>query len=135
MDPLIWKHLPTELIRFIVLLSDPSLDVRIAFRLPSRKLCEARLWRMHYLLHSSREGLFYNVESRSLHILRIPGHHIVRRPVTLNVYDEWFTVLNQDEEEHVLEITRPDGSFQCLFSRAPFVTELPVLLIGSGIIP
>ena len=133
MDPLIWRHLPSELIRFIVLLSNPSIDVRVAFRLPSRKLCSARKWRLHYLLQSAREGLVYNVDSQSLHIFRIPGHHLIRRPVELNVYDEWMTILNHDEKEHTLEVNRPDGSMYTLFSSSPFVTELPVLLAGSGI--
>lgn len=133
MDPLIWKHLPSDLVRKIVLLSNPTIDVRVAFRLPSKKLCSARKWRLHYLLHSAREGLVYNIDSQSLHIFRIPGYHLIRRPVELNVYDEWMTILNQEEKEHVLEITHPDGRCNIMYSTAPFITELPVLLAGSGI--
>lgn len=131
MDPLIWKHLPSDLIRTIVLLSKPSIDVLVAFRLPPRKIHDARTRHLDNLLWGAREGLVYHMHTNSLHIFRIPGHHLVRRPVKLDMHDEWMTILNQDEKEHILEITQPDGKHYIVYSSASFVTELPLLLKDS----
>ena len=133
MDSNIWKNLPAELIRKIVHESCPTIDVQLAFKIKPKKLEEARSWRLWYLL-KSHDGLVYNLESQSLHIFRLAGHHIIRRPYVLNHIDKWMTVFNQEEAEHTLEITGPSGSYVALPANTEsYYTELRVLLRGSGL--
>lgn len=133
MDQKIWSNLPTDLIRKIIEASEPSIDVQLEFKIQPKKLDEARIWRLWYLL-KSHDGLVYNLESESLHIFRIPGCHVVRRPYRLNRMDGWMTVFNEEEHEHTLEVTNSDGSYvACPHHYEPFYTELRVLLRGSGI--
>ena len=132
MDSLIWRHLPIDLIHKIVLLSEPSIDVRLYFRIHPGKISEERAWRLWYLL-KSHDGLIYNLETKSLHILRIPGRHIIRRPVTFNRIDQWMTVFNETGEFHAVEAYYRNGDYLNTPSHVVFYTELRVLLKGSGI--
>lgn len=132
MDSLIWRNLPTELIRKIVLLSEPSIDTRLYFNIPPGKLNEGRCWRMWYLL-SSCDGLVYNLESRALHIFRYPGRHIIRRPVNVRRLDAWMTVFNEYEHSHTHETYYSNGDYVFTSSTDAFYTEMRVLLKGSGI--
>ncbi len=133
MDPKLWKNLPIELIRKIIEASDPMIDTRLAFKIQPKKLSEARTWRLWYLL-KSHDGLVYNLETESLHIFRIPGHHIIRRPLELSYIDKWMTCFNEDAKDHVVETTYPDGRFVVEPNHhEPFYTELRVLLRGSGV--
>lgn len=133
MDPKIWKNLPTELIRKIIEESEPTIDVQLCFKIPPKKIPEARAWRLWYLL-KSHDGLVYNLESKSLHIFRIPGHHIVRRPYELSYMDNLMTCFNENAHDHEVEMTCPDGSYIVEPNHhEPFYTELKVLLRGSGL--
>jgi len=125
LDPIIWKRLPCELTRKIILLSKPSIDTRLYFNIPPGKIDEDRLWRLWYLL-KSHDGLVYCMDSRSLHIFRMPGHHLIRRNVSLDHIDDWFTILNQQEKEHVIDITEPDGKNYTMYTSSPFYTEFRV---------
>lgn len=133
MDQKIWKNLPTELIRKIIEASEPSIDVQLCFKIPPKKIDEAKAWRLWYLL-KSHDGLVYNLETNSLHIFRIPGYHIVRRPIKLDYIDKWMTCFNEDAKDHEVEITCPDGKYIVEPGHhEPFYTELRVLLRGSGL--
>jgi hypothetical protein len=132
MDSLIWRHLPTDLVRKIVLLSNPSIDTRLYFGIPPGRISEGRCWRLWYLLRS-HDGLIYNLETQSLHILRIPGRHIIRRPVDCNRIDQWLTVFNETGKYHALEAYSRNGDYINTPSNAVFYTELRILLKGSGI--
>jgi hypothetical protein len=129
---LIWKHLPTDLVRLIVTLSDPTIDTRLYFGIPPKKLDEDRGWRLWYLL-KSHDGLVYNLESQALHILRIPGRHVVRRPIDFNRLDAWMTVFNEHEKTHTLETYYENGDYVFTCSTVAFYTEMRVLLRGSGL--
>ena len=83
------------------------------------------MWRLWYLLRS-HDGLVYCQDSQSLHIFRIPGHHLIRRHVSLDFIDDWMTILNQNEETHMLEITEPDGKNYSVHTSSPFYTEFRV---------
>lgn len=131
MDSKIWKNLPTELIRRIILESKPSIDVQLYFKIKPKKIDEARAWRLWYLL-KSHDGIIYNLESESLHILRVCGCHIVRRPVSL-VIDEDLWIFNQEEASHSLEIYSPNGGFLVTPNSDQWITEMRVLLRGSGL--
>ena len=121
MNSLIWRNLPSELIRKIVLLSDPSIDTRLYFRLPPKRLnVKLDLY--------SHDGIIYNVESKSLHIFRIPECHVIHRPIELDSTDEWFSVFNQGEQEHRIETTTVDRK-ESFISRGSFYTEMRVLLV------
>ena len=129
----IWKNLPPELIRKIIEASEPSIDVQLCFKIKPKKIPEARSWRLWYLL-KSHDGLIYNLETKSLHIFRIPGYHIVRRPFELSYTDQLMTCFNEDGKMHEVEITGPDGTYVVEPNhREPFYTELRVLLRGSGL--
>ena len=135
MDPKIWKNLPTELIRKIILESNPSIDTQLYFKIKPKKINEARAWRLWYLL-KSHDGIIYNLESKSLHIFRVSGCHIVRRPIELDYVDNWMTVFNSREENHNLEITTSSGAhLTCPNHHESFYTEMRVLLRGSGMAP
>jgi hypothetical protein len=132
MDRTIWSKLPSELIRKIIEESEPSIDVQLCFKIPPKKIPEARAWRLWYLL-TSHDGLIYNLESKSLHNFRVPGSHIIRRPIELNYYDDGLWVFNQDEEAHTIEVISPKGSFHSHLTTDHWITDLRVLLKGSGL--
>ena len=130
MDSQVWRHLPTELIRWIIEHSDPSIDVQLAFKITPKRLDEAKSWRLWYLL-KSHDGVVYNLETESLHVFRIPGCHIVRRPIKLSYHTAGLTVFNDTEDEHVLEYTCPCGSFVSLIRNDSWVTEMRILFKGA----
>jgi hypothetical protein len=130
LDSVIWKHLPHEIVRKIVLLSDPSIDTRLYFKIPPRRLDERKSWRLWYLL-KSHDGIIYNLETSSLHIFRVPGKHIIHRLVELNIHDEWMTILNENEKPHSVETYDDNGDCVISCSTDVFYTELRVLLKGS----
>lgn len=127
-----WRNLPNDLTLKII---DESgdIDLRRAFGFKPRKLNEDRGWRLWYLL-KSHDGLVYNLDTRSLHILRIPGCHVVRRPIDLDYFDGGSWIFNQGGNSHTVEITTSTGSY-CFIPDASdyFYTELSVLLKGSGL--
>ena len=125
-----WKFLPDDLVRKIVDMSD-DIDLRRAFGFMPRKLNEERIWRLWYLL-DSHNGLVYELSTKSLHILRIPGCHVVRRPIKLDYMDRWGCMFNQECESHTVEITCSSGKY-CFVPDATdyFYTELKILLKGS----
>lgn len=132
MNPEIWKKLPIELIRKIIEYSRPSIDVQLCFKIAPKKIEETRAWRLWYLL-KSHDGLIYNLESKSLHNFRIPGFHIIRRPIELNYHSAGLWVFNDTEDEYVVEAISPGGNFSSLVTCDHWTTELRVLLKGSGL--
>ena len=131
LDPKIWSHLPTDLFRKIIELSKPSIDVQLCFKIPPKKLDYAKSWRLWYLL-KSHDGIIYNLETKSLHILRIPGFHVIRRPIELSYHTAGLHVFNDQEEEHMLEVTCPCGCFEGKPSSLSWTTEMRILLRGSS---
>lgn len=131
MDPNLWSKLPTELIRWIIEHSDLSIDTQLAFKIKPKKLDEARAWRLWYLL-KSHDGLVYNLETETLHNFRMPGFHTVRRPVSLVVVDDLW-IFNQEEAVHSLEIYSSGGGVLVTPQSDQWITELRVLLKGSGL--
>jgi hypothetical protein len=132
MDPEIWRNLPIELIRKIIESSEPSIDVQLFFKIVPKKFDEAKSWRLWYLL-KSHDGLIYNLETKSLHNFRIPGLHIIRRPINLNYYTAGLWIFNDQEDEYMLETISQDGTFQSIVTRHYWATEMRVLLRGSGL--
>jgi len=132
LDPNLWRNLPTELIRKIIERSEPSIDVQLCFKISPKKIDEAKAWRLWYLL-KSHDGLVYNLESKSLHNFRVTGSHIIRRPIELNYHTAGLWVFNDTEDEHMIEIISPRGSFHSTVSNAHWATEMRVLLRGSGL--
>ena len=101
-------------------MSDPSIDTRLYFRLPPKRLdVKLNLY--------SHDGIVYIKESKSLHIFRVPGYHIIHRSIELDTTDEWFSVFNQSEQEHRIETTTIDRK-ESFISRGSFYTEMRVLL-------
>jgi hypothetical protein len=127
-----WKNLPDALALKIIDMSE-DIDLRRAFGFLPRKLDESRGWRLWYLL-KSHDGLIYNLETKSLHILRIPGCHVIRRPIDLDYIDRWTWMFNQEGKSHTVEITTSSGAY-CFVPDATdyFYTEMNVLLKGSGL--
>jgi hypothetical protein len=133
MDSLIWRHLPTDLVRKIILLSAPTIDTRLYFKIDPNKLDEDRSWRLWFLL-KSHDGLVYDSNTKSLHILRVPGRHIIHRQVDCSRVDQWMTVFNETGQNHMIEVYYKNGDYVCTSSKADFYTELRVLLKGAGIV-
>lgn len=132
MNSNIWRNLPTELVRRIVHESCPTIDVQLAFKINPKKIDDSKAWRLLWLLES-HDGIFYNLETESLHIFRIPGTHVVRRPIKLDYIDVDTTSFNQEGHEHMLEITLPSGKFASVPNTNSWLTEFRVLLKGSGL--
>ena len=132
MDNKLWRNLPTELIRRIIEESEPSIDVQLFFKIIPKKINEMRAWRLWYLL-KSHDGLIYNLETKSLHNFRVAGSHIIRRPIELNYHTAGLWVFNDTEDEHMVEVISPSGNFHSRVSSDPWVTEMRVLLRGSGL--
>jgi hypothetical protein len=132
MDRAIWSKLPTELIRKIIEESEPSIDVQLCFKIKPKKIPEARAWRLWYLL-TSHDRIVYNLETKSLHNFRLPGAHIIRRPIELTYYDDGLWMFNETEDEHTMEIITHQGCFHSFMVRDRWATELRVLLRGSGL--
>jgi hypothetical protein len=130
MDIQIWKRLPTDLIRWIIEHSDPSIDVQLCFKIRPKRLDEAKSWRLWYLL-KSHDGIVYNMETETLHILRIPGCHIIRRPIKLSYHTAGLTVFNDAEEDHLVEYNCPCGSFVAIKQSDAWVTEMRILFKGA----
>lgn len=128
MDRLIWSRLPAELVRRIVLLSDPTIDTRLYFKIPPKKIDECRIRPLGFRLFG-HDGIFYNRDSKSLHILRIPECHVIHRPIELDSMDEWFSVFNQQRDAHMIETMTPTGT-HVTSSDQTFYTEFRVLLIS-----
>jgi hypothetical protein len=134
MDPVIWRRLPTELVRKIVESSALTIDSRIAFKIPPKKIPESRAWKLWYLLN--HDGVFYNIDTQTMHNFRVPGVHIVRRPVDVAWLDDDLAVFNLNQNEHTLEITTSGGAY--LYSpgqKESIATELKVILKGGGVAP
>ena len=127
LDPVIWRNLPNEIVLYIVSLSEASIDTRLYFRIKPNKIDKERALRLWSML-KSHDGIIYNLESQSLHIFRIPGHHIVRRPLILNSMDRWMTILNEDCHRHTIE----DNGAIVGTSRIIWCTENRVLLTTSS---
>lgn len=127
-----WTNLPDDLVLKIIDMSD-DIDLRRAFGFRPRKLEEKLAWRLWYLL-KSHDGLVYNLETKTLHILRIPGCYVVRRPIELDYVDKWAWMFNEEGHPHTVEITTSGGA-HCVIPDATdyFYTEMNVLLKGSGI--
>jgi len=132
MDKKIWKNLPTELIRRIILESNPTIDVQLYFKITPNKLDESKSWRLWYLL-KSHDGIIYNLETKTLHNFHIHGWHIIRRPIELNYYTAGLWVFNDVEDEHMVELISPSGNFSAFMSCDHWATEMRVLLRGSGL--
>jgi hypothetical protein len=126
MNSLIWRNLPSELIRKIVLLSDPTIDTRLYFNISPKRLDTNRAWDLWFRL-SCHDRIIYNMTSKSLHIFRLPECHIIHRPIELDATDEWFSIFNQDEKEHRIETTTINRK-ESFISRGSFYTEMRVLL-------
>jgi len=131
MNSKIWRNLPTELIRWIVEQSSPSIDTQLAFKISPKKIPEDRSWRLWYLL-KSHDGLVYNLETKTLHNFRMSGFHTVRRPVSL-VIDDDLWIFNQEEAIHSLEVYSPGGGILVTPQSDQWITELRVLLKGSSL--
>jgi hypothetical protein len=115
---MIWRNLPCEIIRKIIIMSDPSIDTRLYFRLPPKRLdVKLDLY--------SHDGIVYIKESKSLHIFRVPGCHIIHRPVEMDSMDEWFSVFNEGGHAHMIETTTRDGT-HVTSSEVSFYTEMRV---------
>jgi hypothetical protein len=134
LDPILWRNLPSELIQKIIEESEPSIDVQLYFKIHPKKIDEAKPWRLWYLL-KSHDGIIYNMETESLHNFRIMGHHIVRRPIKIDWMDEHMTSFNQNRHTYMVDITSSNGTCISVPSDESWLTELQVLLKGSGLVP
>ena len=130
MDSQLWQRLPNDLIRWIIEHSDPSIDVQLAFKIKPKRLDEAKSWRLWYLL-KSHDGIVYNMETETLHILCIPGCHVVRTPIKLSYHTAGLTIFNEEEEEHTIEYTCPCGCFCAVPRNDSWVTESRILIKGA----
>ena len=130
MDSRVWRHLPTELIRWIIEQSEPSIDVQLCFKLEPKRLDEAKSWKLWYLL-KSHDGVVYNLETETLHILCIPGCHVVRSPIKLSYRTAGLAIFNDEEEDHVVEYTCPCGCFCSVTRNDRWVTTSRILIKGA----
>ena len=135
MDPEIWGNLPEELVRKILVCArgNMSIDTRMAFRIRPKKIPESICWKLWYLLNN--DGLFYILDTKTLHNFRVPGAHIIRRPVDIAWLDMDLAAFNLNREEHSLEITLSSGSYvYCPRQTETFMTDRRVILKGAPVV-
>jgi hypothetical protein len=132
LDPNLWKNLPTELVRKIIESSKLSIDSQLAFKIRPKKLDEARIWRLWYLLRS-HDGIIYNLETETLHNFRYPGFHVVKRPIKLDWLDDSLWSFNAEGHEYMVEMYAPNGACVGTPCTDHWMTEMRVLLKGSGL--
>jgi hypothetical protein len=130
MDPKIWRQLPHDIIWKIIEIAGLSIDSRLAFGIKPKRLDEANVRKIWRLL-KSRDGIIYNLETKSLHNFVIPGVHIVRRPIELPYCTDGLWVFNESENDVTIEKSGPDGSYLCYNSTDVWMTEKRVLIKGS----
>lgn len=119
--------LPKELVLKILEMADLSIDTRRAFGLGPRPLAPWRTAHIGWLL-AGHDGLFYDRVSKGLHNFRIPGSHVVRRPIEISLVDDGLTIFNLRQEEYALEIYSGDGGYVFLPGvRATWATEFGVV--------
>lgn len=125
----VWKKLPYDMVREILKYSD-DIDVRIAFKIPPRRIHTSRIWKISYLLNS-REGLFYNLETDTLHCFE-NGVYSNRRPIRMFKFGD-LSIFNDEESPHVLEIVRASGSVVTSLRTDSLITGCNVVLKSSQI--
>ena len=130
MDPKIWGNLPYDMVRLVIKMSEPSIDVRLAFGIKPKRLDEAKAWRLWYLL-KYHDGIIYNLSTKTLHNFVIPGIYIVRRPIELNYHTAGLAIFNDAEEAHTVEITGSGGATVCYETTEAWLTGHRILLKGS----
>ena len=124
--------LPEDLVRKILDLADLSIDTRRAFGLGPRRLPPWRTAHIGWLLRS-HDGLIYDAETKSLHNFRIPGGHVIRRPIEPSLCDDGLMIFNLRQHEYALEIYGPAGEYVFLPGvRASWATELRVVNLRHG---
>lgn len=121
--------LPIHIIEKIIEMSEPSIDIRIAFGIKPKRLDEAKCWRLWWLL-KSHDGIVYNLETKSLHMFG--GAHVVRRPISISYHTAGLWIFNDEEEEYTTEITCPCGCFLWEPSSAAWSTDKRVLFRGAN---
>jgi hypothetical protein len=129
MDPQIWGKLPYDMVRIIIEMSEPSIDVRRAFGIKPKKLEVTRACRLWRLL-KYHDGLIYSYSTKTLHNFVIPGVYIIRRPIELNYHTAGLWIFNDTEDEYIVEMIGADGAVICYPTTEPWVTERKVLLKG-----
>jgi hypothetical protein len=124
-----WKNLPYDMVRLIIEMSEPSIDVRRVFGIKPGRLEVVRACRLWYLL-KCHDGLIYNYSTKTLHNFVIPGVYIIRRPIELSFHTAGLWIFNDTEDEHTLEMTGADGAVISYPTTEAWVTERKVLLRG-----
>ena len=108
-------------------MSDPSIDVKLYFKIKPKKIDPSRI---EYLLGSSH-GLVYNLDSNSLHDFTHPGTHVIRRPITLDwVRADGLASFNEARGVYTIESDSIKGK---IHANAPWLTYIPILIKGSSI--
>jgi hypothetical protein len=109
-----------------------DIDTRKVCGIPPFKIEPDRCKRLEDLL-CSHDGIFYNAESQSLHLFRLRGHHLIRRPLKIDFFDDNMWVFNSHELPHSMEIYSPSGVYISTPTSDPWMTEMRVLLMGSSL--
>lgn len=116
-----------DLIPIIIEMSEPSIDVKLYFKIKPGKVDGSRI---QYLL-GTRHGLIYILDSKTLHDFTQPGTHVIRRPVTLDwIRSDGLTSFNEDRATYTIEADSINGK---IHANAQWLTYIPVLIKGSCI--
>lgn len=119
--------LPDDLVRKILEMADLSIDTRREFGIGPRRLDPCIVAHIDWLL-SRHDGIFYKNFEKSLHNFRIPGMHVVRRPIELSTCDDGMTIFNFKNLEYFLEIYESSGRY----TMTPGVTTMWITEMNVG---
>jgi hypothetical protein len=122
--------LPVHIVDKVLDYANLDIDTKRALKILPKRLDEAKCWRLWYLL-KSHDGIMYNIETKSLHIFRFPGYHIVKRPIDLDYHTAGLWVFNDSEEDYMTEITCPCGCFYSVPTTEAWVSEARILWRGA----
>ena len=117
-------YLEYKIINYI---DDP--DTRRYFGIPPRRIPEFRKDFLLRRLKFPRDGIVWNSKTHALYNFTLPEHHIVMKPVSLDINLDDLFIFNLYEYPYEKTIYWNNGSCLVNVSKKSWATELSVFIV------